>query len=563
MAMIRRMHSLGAALLIAAAASQGCAFFRPTGTTPTLVDRVVTKVEDGSQPTWKKDPSDQDVLNFTNDVKTVLRNRMGTKRMARLFSGTFQVLSAATAAALGATTGNLTAITALAGASAVTPEVQEIFDARAAAEAYRSGVEMVERAEGQYFERRAKRVARDKARDPNAVTQLVPDNTFTLDAAKLYRQVVASIRVVERTLVAQLPTIEDLRRAVGEINEAFDEIEDETRRLSVSATKVQLRTGQTAAVVVLTPDNLVTLVSSDHPAVATAAVADGARSITITPVGSGTAHVTMLTDKGMRASVEVKVRASEASDVTVMAPQTVTPGESFRFVVAGTSPAPKDIAKNALSVLVELRGVSGKALSFDATDPVPGWECQFGKQPAVTCNPANKIDAKTLAPHLRLTAKVPADYGQSPLRIVTEVASQGQLTLTENISVVPSHPLTLTVTPPAATLSTATATAYTVTVLNEVGPSEAAGLSLTLTVSGPAAVEAPSSANQGGWRNCVVASPAKTLTCKRDRLGVRAAEQATLTVPIKATGSGAVTINVDVKAASGPGASGTTTATAP
>ena len=147
--------------------------------------------------------TDEHFLAFSENVKEALRRRMNRARIARMFSGTIQVLTAATAAGLGAVSANIETITALAGTSAVIPQLQELFDAKGRAEYYEQGANMIEEAQGRYFDA----VARGQATPTNGL--------FSVAAVALFEQTVASLKVVEKGLISRLPTVEEMQKATG------------------------------------------------------------------------------------------------------------------------------------------------------------------------------------------------------------------------------------------------------------------------------------------------------------------------------------------------------------
>ncbi|MBI4694489.1 MAG: hypothetical protein HY749_10750 [Gammaproteobacteria bacterium] len=143
---------------------------------------------------------DQDVLAFSSQIASALRERMSISRIARQSAGTVQVLTAAVAAGLGATTANLGAITALAGTSSVMPQLEGIFGATERAEAYAQGAHYIENAQAEYFAALA-------ARRTPASARLTPE------AAVLFKRTMGALSLVEKALNAQLPTIRELQDA--------------------------------------------------------------------------------------------------------------------------------------------------------------------------------------------------------------------------------------------------------------------------------------------------------------------------------------------------------------
>ena len=177
--------------------------------------------------------TDQHILDFSENVKEALRRRMNRARLARMFSGTIQVLTAATAAGLGAVSANIDTITALAGTSAVMPQLQEIFGARERAQYYEQGASLVEQAQGRYLGA----VARKEV-DP-----ALPE--ISLAAVALFNETVAAITVVEKALVDRLPTVEELQKATG----AYSDLKFAPEAISVDVgTEVEAVIGGTATV---------------------------------------------------------------------------------------------------------------------------------------------------------------------------------------------------------------------------------------------------------------------------------------------------------------------------
>src|SRR5207253_1133812 len=82
--------------------------------------------------------------------------------------------------------------------SAVIPEFMRIFGADERAKAYDEGVHLIEEAEGNYLLAHATGTNNSGIISPNVLTR---------EGAQLYVQVVASVKLVEQLLVAQLPKV--------------------------------------------------------------------------------------------------------------------------------------------------------------------------------------------------------------------------------------------------------------------------------------------------------------------------------------------------------------------
>ena len=147
--------------------------------------------------------TDRIIVIYANDVQKFMRMRMSGKRVLRKFSATLQVTAAAIAASLTAFGGPATVIAGFAGAAAIIPEFQNIFDAAGGAEAFSRGAELIGEAEAAYV-----------TAISNQGGQI--QNTLTPEGAALYVRVAASIIVVEKALLQQIPSIKQLQQAEGE-----------------------------------------------------------------------------------------------------------------------------------------------------------------------------------------------------------------------------------------------------------------------------------------------------------------------------------------------------------
>jgi hypothetical protein len=190
---------------------------------------------------YKNGVSNADVLFFMNNVKRSLRDRMHFSRIARLASSTAQVLTAAAAATLGVTTGSLTAITTLAASSALMPQLMEIFNAKERAEAYSQGLHWIEKAEADY----RKKMVRASITKRNS-------KRMTIEGAKLYARILGAIKLVERALVRQIPSIDEMKAAAGR----FDEVE-------LSRSELTMAKDATAEIYILKGGPILDVISSD------------------------------------------------------------------------------------------------------------------------------------------------------------------------------------------------------------------------------------------------------------------------------------------------------------
>ena len=144
--------------------------------------------------------TDRIILVYANDVQKFMRLRMSGKRVLRKVSASIQVVTAAIAAALAGFGGSSAVIAGFAGVSAIIPEFQGLFQAAGGAGAFRHGAELIGNAETDYLSEISKKGGQVQ-------------NALTPDGAALYKRVVASIVLVEKALLQQIPSRKEVEAA--------------------------------------------------------------------------------------------------------------------------------------------------------------------------------------------------------------------------------------------------------------------------------------------------------------------------------------------------------------
>lgn len=240
--------------------------------------------------------SDCDVVEFTREVKTMLRERYNNARLARTFGGFVQVVTSAVSGMLTGINGGsaVTAATILSGTSSVIPEVSSVIEAKDRGEAYADGLKSVETAEGVYL----KSIA-DGGGGKISTEKLTPA------AATLYDTVLAAIHVVEARLAALLPSTEELKKARSE----FEKIE-------VVPTEVSLKPeGKTPLRIVR--GSPVTA-ASGNPSIAKAEEKDSGTKVDIEALKDDcrSTTVTLANASGGRATTTVRVENDPAFSVS-------------------------------------------------------------------------------------------------------------------------------------------------------------------------------------------------------------------------------------------------------
>lgn len=341
---MRPPHLLLCLLIFSLTQSEGCAMFNQDKYylyNGSVYDRANVKPRDGTQVT------DKDALGFSNDVKTALRQKMNWARIARLTSGTVQVFTAAAAAALGAASGSITAVAALAASSAVMPEVQNIFEAKERAEAYQQGVALIEEAEVRYFK---------------TVGGTINNQKFTPAGADFYFEVLASLKLVEKALVAQLPTIEELQKATGKFNQ-IEIVPNSLTILKTAKEKISITSGGPAKSAV-----------SDNPVITGAHLTDGNMAVEVEGKAVGSASLTILNNTGGVRTVEVKV--TEPVDLAISPSKNIKgkAGQPLTFTLTVTNKSPSSVASDVIvsvTLPAELTGVKAQGTSWSCSPAQP------------------------------------------------------------------------------------------------------------------------------------------------------------------------------------------------
>lgn len=147
--------------------------------------------------------TDQIIVLYANDVQKFMRLRMSGKRALRKISASIQVMTAAIATALAGFGGSSAVIAGFAGVSAIIPEFQSIFQAAAGADAFRRGAELIGDAETEYL----MAISENDGK--------VSGEKLTKAGVEFYVRVVASIVLVEKALLQQIPTFKQVEKAEG------------------------------------------------------------------------------------------------------------------------------------------------------------------------------------------------------------------------------------------------------------------------------------------------------------------------------------------------------------
>lgn len=159
-----------------------------------------------------KQITDAAILDFSNTVKDGLRTRMHYSKIIRLASSSIETISMILVASQGIGGGaDVNTLARFAGLSAAIPQIQSIFKAKARAVAYDGGVRLIERAESRYLIKLAEK-------GDSSISEKLTSN-----GALLYKEIIASLDLVGKALMAQIPDIQNVKEANGEYEDMLAE----------------------------------------------------------------------------------------------------------------------------------------------------------------------------------------------------------------------------------------------------------------------------------------------------------------------------------------------------
>jgi len=185
--------------------------------------------------------TDRDILEFNNHVRHMMRLKMKYATIAAYVSSTVAIGTATAATILSAGGAGVITVASLAGTSAFSSDIMGIFSFSETTVAYQDGVELMERAEARYFQALARR----------STDGLIHADTLTIEAANLYSETVGALALVEKALASRIPTMTDIRQAMGQ---AIDDTESIRTGNSVALSHISV----TPSKVMLKEENLAT-----------------------------------------------------------------------------------------------------------------------------------------------------------------------------------------------------------------------------------------------------------------------------------------------------------------
>lgn len=273
-------------LLVPLTGSLGCGNFKREVRGDNLYLRDI------KEPGVEYSITDQDVLEFSNNLRHMLRAKMQYSTIASYASGMTALATATAAATLAATSGSAIGTAGLAAASVFTGDAVGLFKLKERVNAYVDGIALIEEAEAEYFDKIAKdyhgKISNSKLTDPGA---------------ELYIRVVGSLKLVEKALAARIPTKEDIEAATGE---ARKRIKPDELRLNTHAVNLKIGTKPVTEVVAIQNGPIIDVVS-DNSAVATGGASGNVVTIKVGGT-TGKAEITVSNGRGGMQKIEVEVK---------------------------------------------------------------------------------------------------------------------------------------------------------------------------------------------------------------------------------------------------------------
>ncbi|HHT9132329.1 MAG TPA: pilus assembly protein N-terminal domain-containing protein [Candidatus Tripitaka californicus] len=241
--------------------------------------------------------TDQDILEFSNNLRHMFRAKMQFSTIAAYASSVTALATATAAATLAATGGSTIGTAGLAAASLFTGDGLGLFKLKERINAYVDGLELIEEAEAKYFNK----IAKD-------YHGKVSNSELTSPGAELYVSVVGSLKLVEKALAARIPTKEDIEAATGEVRERArpDEL-----RLNTYAVSLKQRTKLVTQVIAI-QNGPITDAVSDDPKVATGEANGNVVTIKAGET-AGKTEITVSNGRGEMRKVEVEVKEYEVT----------------------------------------------------------------------------------------------------------------------------------------------------------------------------------------------------------------------------------------------------------
>ena len=167
--------------------------------------------------------TDRDVLDYTDNIKSILSSKLTKHASLRYGSSSLQTLLSSLIALVPAFGWSASAASIMGGGSSFIHGMGENIDAKGRAQAYETALTAIQKAEATfYFYQTGMKFVTDengkKTVDyPTEGRSGIPSTTkLTADGQTLYYRVTKSLKVLEDALASKIPNLQDLKDAQGD-----------------------------------------------------------------------------------------------------------------------------------------------------------------------------------------------------------------------------------------------------------------------------------------------------------------------------------------------------------
>lgn len=168
--------------------------------------------------------TDRDVLDYTDNIKSLLSSKLTKHSTVRHGSSGLQVLLSSLISLVPAFGWSTSAASIMGGGNSFIHGIGENIDAKGRAQAYETALASVQKAESTFYfyqtgmtfdtDKTGKKTVNRSGEEPNPN---VPSRTdLTADGQTLYYRVTKSLQVLEDTLASKIPDLQDLKDAQGD-----------------------------------------------------------------------------------------------------------------------------------------------------------------------------------------------------------------------------------------------------------------------------------------------------------------------------------------------------------
>jgi hypothetical protein len=234
------------------------------------------------------------MVDFMNHLRHMMRLKMKYSTIASYVSSTVSLATAASAAVLSAGGASTALVASLAAGSAFANDMFGIFKFKDRVAAYQDGLALIEKSEVRYIRSRSGAIHKGQ----------IPNDTLTTEGAMLYEEIIGALRLVEKALANQIPTIEEIERATGKTLDNINALKLEKVQLVLTGTDNPPK----AQVLVIKGHPILDAISHDPADGSQAKRVDEGKKIEITGTNKiGKTAITVMNEHGSTNSMNVIV----------------------------------------------------------------------------------------------------------------------------------------------------------------------------------------------------------------------------------------------------------------